>query len=74
MPIYEYRCNDCGAEFEDFTLSANGGTTRCRACSSRRVTKLMSAFAVHGSAEAAAVEPGPCGSCGAARRGMCGED
>ena len=74
MPIYEYRCQACGAEFEDFTLSSHDdATVACRACSSRRVTRLLSAFAVHGSAETA-LEPGPCGGCGASRRGMCGED
>lgn len=75
MPIYEYRCDQCGAEFEELTLSAHGGAAvTCRACESRRVTRLLSAFAVQSAAnDSAALEPGGCGACGAPRRGMCGE-
>jgi putative FmdB family regulatory protein len=73
MPIYEYRCQDCGAEFEELTGSSNGrAKVTCRACESRRVTRLLSAFAVGAAPQAAAPEPGPCGGCGAAQRGMCG--
>ena len=72
MPIYEYRCHKCGGEFEELTLSSAGaGEVACRACGSARVSRVLSAFAVHGTAEAAP-EPGPCGSCGAEQRGMCG--
>ena len=72
MPIYEYRCNACGAEFEEVTLSASSSdAVRCRTCSSRRVSRLLSAFAVHAAEPAPVPEAGPCGACGAAQRGMC---
>ncbi len=75
MPIYEYRCRDCGAEFEELLLSTTREVAvRCRACESRRVTRVLSAFAVSSSAEGAVPEAGPCGACGAAQRGMCGID
>ena len=74
MPIYEYRCEQCGAQFEELTSSADAAHVRCRQCAGPRVTRLLSAFAV-GSGEAARpVEPGPCGACGAAQRGMCAAD
>jgi putative FmdB family regulatory protein len=74
MPIYEYQCQDCGAEFEELTAaSAPHAAVTCRGCASRRVTRLLSAFAVHAGAQARAPEAGPCGACGAAQRGMCGE-
>jgi putative FmdB family regulatory protein len=75
MPIYEYRCERCGAQFEELTLTSSGTEpVACRACDSRRVTRLLSAFAVsHAGSDGAAPEPGPCGACGAPRRGMCGE-
>ena len=74
MPIYEYRCEDCGAEFEELTSVSNERQTlRCRHCESRRVTRLLSAFAVQAGSPPAAAEGGPCGACGAPRRGMCGE-
>jgi putative FmdB family regulatory protein len=72
MPIFEYRCRDCGAQFEKY--QANGaGEIVCAKCRSARVEKLLSVFAVAGSTRSeAAVESGPC-PCGAPRRGMCGE-
>jgi putative FmdB family regulatory protein len=75
MPIYEYRCQACGAEFEEISLSATSADgVACRACASRRVTRLLSAFAVHAGAESPTIPAaGPCGACGAPRRGMCGE-
>ncbi len=72
MPIFEYRCRECGTKFEKIVTSAATEVT-CKKCSSARVDKLLSVFAVSGvSREAAAAEPGPC-ACGAPRRGMCGE-
>jgi putative FmdB family regulatory protein len=74
MPIYEYQCQDCGAEFEELTgASPEHEAVTCRGCASRRVTRLLSAFAVHAGAAAKVPEPGPCGACGAAQRGMCEE-
>ncbi len=73
MPLYEYVCKKCGAEFEELTRSSNSGeAVACRACGSRSVTRLLSAFAVHASAGSSAPEPGPCGACGARQRGICG--
>lgn len=75
MPIYEYRCQDCGKEFEELTLSQGAdATVQCRHCASQRVTRLLSVFAAHTQSAAPAPEPGPCGGCGAAQRGMCGVD
>lgn len=74
MPIYEYRCEDCGSEFEQLTLSSQDGEeTSCRTCAGTRVRRLLSAFAV-GHSAAASAESGPCGACGASQRGMCGMD
>lgn len=73
MPIYEYRCESCGAQFEELMLSSNGEkAVRCRVCESKRVTRLLSSFAVQAASSAPAIpESGPCGACGAAQRGMC---
>ena len=45
MPIYEYRCLECGATFEKI-VSLNTHSMDCEKCSSSRVEKLFSAFAV----------------------------
>lgn len=76
MPLYEYECRKCGSRFEELVASsAAADAVRCRQCDSRRVERLLSAFAVGSTAAAktAPVESGPCGACGAERRGMCGE-
>jgi putative FmdB family regulatory protein len=74
MPLYEYRCDRCGAEFEELVAARAADAVTCRRCNSVRVTRLLSAFAVGGTALATgALEPGGCGACGAPRRGMCGD-
>lgn len=69
MPIYEYRCRQCGEVFEQILLSAEARID-CRNCHSSDAEQLLSTFAVPGSARAAA-ETGPCGTCGAPKKGMC---
>jgi putative FmdB family regulatory protein len=72
MPIFEYKCRDCGTLFEKIVLSSSDRVV-CRSCESQRVDQQLSVFAVSGpSTKAFASEPGPC-ACGAPRRGMCGE-
>lgn len=44
MPIYEYRCDSCGEEFEKLVLAASEKPL-CPQCNSSRVHKLMSACA-----------------------------
>ncbi|OPX17602.1 hypothetical protein BXT86_05650 [candidate division WOR-3 bacterium 4484_100] len=44
MPIYEYRCEDCGKITEIFFKSANDNQTiTCSYCGSDRLTKIVSA-------------------------------
>jgi len=72
MPIFEYRCQSCGARFEKIVMSSSSSVL-CAKCESPHVDKLLSVFAVaKGSRSAAAFEPGPCSTCGARERGMCG--
>ena len=71
MPLFEYKCRECGTTFEKIVASS---TTRvaCKKCQSPKVEKLLSVFAVGGTQ--ASFEPGPCGACGAPERGMCGRE
>lgn len=71
MPIFEYRCRACGAQFEKI-LRSDREAVVCEHCQSRKLERLLSVFAVSGPSGEAAVESGPC-PCGAPRRGMCGE-
>ena len=73
MPIFEYKCQDCGARFERIVSSASA-SVHCGKCESPNVNKLPSVFAVaKGSHSAASFDDGPCRTCGARERGMCGE-
>ncbi len=41
MPIYEFECEDCGAEFEEI-VPAETASTICRECGSRRTARRYS--------------------------------
>ncbi len=46
MPIYEFTCLDCGAEFESFVHKASDAATiRCSVCSSKNLEEKYSSFA-----------------------------
>jgi len=73
MPIFEYKCQDCGAQFERIITSSSAGVV-CGKCESPNVDKLISVFAVAKSSHSAPpFDAGPCRTCGARERGMCGE-
>lgn len=56
MPIYEYKCKDCGKEYEELVPVDSKEQPPCPACHSTKVEKKMSVF---GSAGA-----GSCGTSG----------
>jgi putative FmdB family regulatory protein len=62
MPIYEYRCSSCGAEFEKLVRATD--TPECPSCHGQELKKKLSVFATASQPAAAAALPGPCGSCG----------
>jgi putative FmdB family regulatory protein len=69
MPIYEYSCRECGAEFEK--LIAGPATVACPSCQSERVMRLMSLVGVKSggrlaSSASSAMQGGGCcgGGCG----------
>jgi putative FmdB family regulatory protein len=72
MPIFEYKCQDCGTKFEKI-VSSSASEVVCKACDSPRVEKLLSVFAVvEPSRSTAPAADDPCATCGARERGMCG--
>jgi len=47
MPIYEYKCEDCGKEFEKL-VSSQSTEVVCEKCGSGNVRKLLSLFGMSG--------------------------
>ena len=46
MPIYDYHCRTCGAEFETLVRPQDKTTPRCPSCSGEDLERLLSGFAV----------------------------
>lgn len=72
MPIYEYKCEDCGTVSEFIVFSADEEVA-CRSCSGKKLTKLMSAHNTTSSSGPSPMpnfgggccgDPGTCGSPG----------
>ncbi|PKN64939.1 MAG: hypothetical protein CVU57_12485 [Deltaproteobacteria bacterium HGW-Deltaproteobacteria-15] len=55
MPIYEFRCNKCGMEFEQIVLSSKEEVP-CPGCGKEDTCRLMSSFSCNSSS------PGSAGS------------
>ena len=62
MPIYEYHCGECEAEFEKYLRSMFAKETiTCPTCGSDHVVKALSLF---GTASGGSTGPAPASSCG----------
>lgn len=75
MPIYEYRCQQCGTRFEKLIRSsAEQAELACPACGHKQLTLELSVFAAPRSSSTQQAQPptcpavgGPCcgpGACG----------
>ena len=67
MPLYEYRCRECGERFEVLQRMGEGAAgLECPRCGARAAEKQLSTFAAAASGAAASVAPacggGGCGS------------
>lgn len=47
MPIFEYKCDQCGSTFEKLVRSAGTAPAACPSCGHTAVTKQLSVFAAH---------------------------
>ncbi|MBI4395731.1 MAG: zinc ribbon domain-containing protein [Elusimicrobia bacterium] len=75
MPLYEYSCRKCRADFDVLHLPGRDAKTSCPKCESEDVFQKISTFSAHGSSskgnEGFSCEEGSCpgrrpdGSCGA---------
>jgi putative FmdB family regulatory protein len=49
MPIYEYKCKNCGERLEVFAFSNNETRIVCPECGSEETERVLSNFAANGS-------------------------
>jgi putative FmdB family regulatory protein len=72
MPIYEYKCTDCGEKFEKLVRTSNADDVACPKCGEKHLQQEFSTFAAHANSGKSSNVPmcpsgGPCGN-----PGMCG--
>jgi len=74
MPIYEYKCDDCGTKFEKLVRrSAEVSELECPSCGQKHLQQELSVFAAHANGGAKAAEGPMCPSGGMCRTpGACG--
>ncbi len=64
MPIYEFKCDDCGKVFETLCFrSGDGDAVECPKCGGKKAEKLLSSFCSVGSgsdSDAATASAGGC--------------
>jgi len=73
MPIYEYKCQDCGNRFEKLLRrTSDADALECPSCGQKHLTQELSTFAAHanGSSKSAEMPTCPSGRC--SNPGMCG--
>jgi putative FmdB family regulatory protein len=72
MPIYEYRCEDCGTKFEKLVRRASDAPV-CPSCGQQHLQQELSTFAAratNGGSKPAGMPSCPNGGC--SNPGMCG--
>jgi len=64
MPIFEYACAQCKHEFEKLVLNSSEKIS-CPKCKSKKVSRMMSAFAFSVGGKFKSTASSSCGSCSA---------
>ena len=59
MPVFEYKCNDCGNVSEFLEKNGKSQKHKCSKCGGSNMKKVLSGFAVGQSKSA----PSPCETC-----------
>lgn len=69
MPIFEFKCKNCGNEFEKLVRNSKSDIS-CPKCKSKDTEKQFSSFAVSGLSSGGHSHSGGC-SCGSCSGGNC---
>lgn len=62
MPIFEYRCKNCGHRF-DALVRNSGEKISCESCGNQEVVRLISTFAVRSDDRSNSASSCPTGTC-----------
>lgn len=71
MPIYEYKCNGCGKEFEILVFNSSE-EVNCPECGAKDVGRLMSGFSAKSDGAPLSGSGGSCSSCSGGSCSSCG--
>jgi putative FmdB family regulatory protein len=68
MPIYSYKCKDCGEQFDLLVgMTAEKAQLKCSKCNSKNIEKVISTFSVGGqrgsSSTGSSCSTGSCPTC-----------
>jgi putative FmdB family regulatory protein len=64
MPLYEFKCEDCG-KYNDILILGTSDTPACKSCGSKRMTKQISAHSsLSGPSKNSLPGPGDTACCG----------
>ena len=61
MPLYEYRCQECGEKFEKLVSFSQSEQVECANCGSEHTQKLVSGFAMAGGSSSGSSGGSSCG-------------
>ena len=70
MPIYEYHCGQCDNEFEKLVFNSSEQIA-CPQCKSKKVTRMMSAFAFSIGGKFKSTANSSCSSCASTSCSTC---
>ncbi|MCD6328287.1 zinc ribbon domain-containing protein [bacterium] len=73
MPIFEYHCNDCEADFAEIVAQGEEAE-RCRCCLSKNIAKKFSCFAtrIEGATRSDSSASSGCSTCSSHSCSTCG--
>ncbi len=73
MPLYEYKCQDCGHHFDALRPMKDADKPiQCRSCHSEHTSRAMSVFFASSEGRVVASSGPGCGSCSGGHCSTCG--
>ncbi|MBI4964359.1 MAG: zinc ribbon domain-containing protein [Desulfomonile tiedjei] len=59
MPIFEFKCDHCGNDFEKLVFASEDQAVKCPKCGSEKTHKILSVFSSSGSERCSGASCGP---------------